>query len=494
MNFLRLHISKLSEIKFVKDLILLSIIITVWFLIWSSIGVEAKSILYFGNNIVENINFIRINFPLFLSFLSSLFLIFIFFLKKKKLNINFLLLFYIYFLFQLIGLFFNSDVNFSIRNNFLVILGSGTLNLFLFLKFFKYENYSKILLTLSIFFCFCFVAFIFISNFNKMLESLAFSTFYSLSLPHDKLLENAYPRTTGLSRMFAVVNLFFVCFYLNFDFKKNKIFKYLIVIFIILIGSIIWGFQSRGTIISYISSILVIILFFENINRSKILNFFLILIIPILIFNGSSSVAKKIYLKNIDENIVNLKDSDLEDLTEEEKSKILKDKKKIKLIKETQIYSSRFLNEEIKTSGRTAIWRYALSNYDKEKLFGYGIQGDRFILGKKYANYGNNSSNVFIYFFLTGGYFSLIILFVILLRISFFSLKIYFKKDKEKIKNSFFFRLSFLILLFFCIRGLVENSYGLFSIDFLLVITSLFIIENLYNNSIDYKTFKIFNY
>ena len=30
---------------------------------------------------------------------------------------------------------------------------------------------------------------------------------------------------------------------------------------------------------------------------------------------------------------------------------------------------------------------------------------------------------------------------------------------------------------FFLIRGLVENSYGLFSIDFLLFTTSIFIIE-----------------
>ena len=44
-----------------------------------------------------------------------------------------------------------------------------------------------------------------------------------------------------------------------------------------------------------------------------------------------------------------------------------------------------------------------------------------------------------------------------------------------------------MLLIFFSVRGLVENSYGLFSIDFIFVISIIFIIENLYNKSMNLK-------
>ena len=55
-----------------------------------------------------------------------------------------------------------------------------------------------------------------------MSEYLAYSTFYSISLPHDRLLDNAYPRTTGLSRLFAVVNIFLIAFYLKINPNKKN--------------------------------------------------------------------------------------------------------------------------------------------------------------------------------------------------------------------------------------------------------------------------------
>ena len=89
-----------------------------------------------------------------------------------------------------------------------------------------------------------------------------------------------------------------------------------------------------------------------------------------------------------------------------------------------------------------------------------------------------------MYFFTSGGYFAIFVLVVILLRILIIFLKIYYQKNYTKIKDSFIFRLCFMLIIFFLIRGLVENSYGLFSIDFLLFTTSIFIIENLFNKSI----------
>ena len=153
-------------------------------------------------------------------------------------------------------------------------------------------------------------------------------------------------------------------------------------------------------------------------------------------------------------------------------------------IKGDPLYSNRFMKKSRITSGRIEIWQYVMANYEKEKIFGYGIQGDRFLLGKKYKSYGNNSSNVFMYFFISGGYFAIFVLIIILLRMLIIFLKIYLQESHRKTKDSFIFKLSLMLTIFFLIRGLVENSYGLFSIDFLLFITSIYIIENLFNKSI----------
>ncbi len=483
-----LHIINFLKKKSLTNLIILLILIIYWFTIWSSIGVEQNSILYLGNTISENINFLRINLSLLISLVSSFILLTILLLKIKKLNFfSIIFLFYLYFFFQLMGLIYNSDLDFTLGNSFLILLGVGSANIFLFLKLFEYENYSKILLYLCIFFCFLFMMFVIYSNLSKLLEYLAFSTFYSLSLPHDRLFDNAYPRTTGLSRMLALVNITLIVFYLNLNNKNKKIIGFTTLIFIIIFGSIIWGFQSRGTIISYFSALLIVIILFKNTNLLKIINLFLFFILPIIVFQGASKISKNIYLEKL--NIKNLESVKIENYKE---YKDYKDKlEKINKLKKNKLYSNRFLKEEYITSGRLDIWKYALSNYDKKKIFGYGIQADRYILQGKYKNYGNNSSNVFLYFFLSGGYFSLILVFFILLRIYYLSFKIYFFKKNDAIKNSFIFKVCLLFTIFFSVRGLVENSYGLFSIDYLFTITSFFIIENLLNKKISINTFKI---
>ena len=91
----------------------------------------------------------------------------------------------------------------------------------------------------------------------------------------------------------------------------------------------------------------------------------------------------------------------------------------------------------------------------------------------------------FCIFFLTGGYFALLILIIIFTRTYFIFGKILFERKILKQKNSFIFKVCFLVINFFSCRGLVENSFGLFSVDFLIVILCLFITNELYNNKID---------
>ena len=95
--------------------------------------------------------------------------------------------------------------------------------------------------------------------------------------------------------------------------------------------------------------------------------------------------------------------------------------------------------------------------------------------------YGNNSSNAAIYALLSGGYLSIICIILIYfyftyLFLSFYKRKLFKFNFQLNYKNSLVV-ISMIFSTFFMIRSLVENSFSLFSIDFLITILSLFVIE-----------------
>jgi O-antigen ligase len=147
---------------------------------------------------------------------------------------------------------------------------------------------------------------------------------------------------------------------------------------------------------------------------------------------------------------------------------------------------------ETHSSGRIELWTYSIKENDYSKIFGYGIQGDRFFLKKfeKSKIYGNNSSNIFIYTLLSGGVIS-----VIILLLFYFELFNFFLKNRKKIffkNNSLYFNFSIVCLVFLLIRSNFENSFGLFSLDFLIMYLSLmYIIKILQNFKIQMRNIKI---
>ena len=288
-----------------------------WFFLWGSINVEPKWIKFFGENFIGTINSVRISIPLILSVIT--FGIIFLLIKMKVVKIdglnNIIFIFYIYFLFQIFGLLFNKNVDFSLGNNFLIILGIGTINVFFIMKIFSYQNYSKLLLFFTFFFCLIFISFIVYLNFFKLTEYLAFSTFYSISRPNDILFGSAYPRSTGLSRICAILAIILFALYMSL--RGNK-FSYKFIIFILLtfFSVFIWGFQSRGTILSFSVSIILSILFFGYGIKERLINICLILILPVLIFNQISQIAKNYFFNKYldDSKIVIDKNADIDDI------------------------------------------------------------------------------------------------------------------------------------------------------------------------------------
>jgi O-antigen ligase len=439
-----------------------------WLSLWLSLGITPNNLNYNFNKYVDIVNFFRVYTPLFFSF----FFLFIISIKYFKLKINYKKkftitnLFIIYFLFQVIGLCQNNLVEFNIQNLYLVILGFTVIEIIILNQFLdtnknlKYLLYSGLIiciLTSSYFFIFSFIdqkAYSFYEIFSISLRS-----YYDFNLDQKFILESITPRSTGISRAFGLINVLIIIYLI---FSKKKI--YFLYILSIIYTSLIWLLQSRGSILIFFTTTILIIYLTKKFNlKKKLLIFFYLIILPIILseiflflgktlnsnYNNSMSITKQI----------------------DEHTKL-----------------NRIINENT-TSGRIEIWNEALKRFDKNKIFGYGPQGDRFLLSHSEIEkkFYNNSSNALIYSFLSGGYFGIIAMLLIYLNVL---LKIYICLNKIKIfnnNNEITLKISVCYIIFFTTRSLFENSFSVFSIDFILFFLSGAYIENYLKKITTYK-------
>jgi O-antigen ligase len=417
------------------------ILLSGWILIIFSLGAKPP-ILYFDKNyFFQSLESFRITFAIVISFIFFLYNL------KKIIKLKFLFFFVLYFAFQVIGLYQNKEANFNLDNLYLIVLSLGAIGIIASLtsknKILEVFLYTLIAITFTVS----------IILLGKALVDEEFKTIYLYTAisPSKIIFENtdlSYPRITGIARSLAVANILIIIFFL-----KEKIFKYRIALIALAacIGIVIWSAQSRGAILCYFSVLFIILFLYRE---KKILNkifFFLILfILPIT----TLSIAN-IFYKNI--------------IAKEDQ--FSSDGKQV-----PPTFETRFTQLKFNNSGRTDLWFNSLTLYNKNKIFGYGPQGDRFLLPLSGPEgFGNNVSNGYIYSFLSGGYPGLIIFITITINIflvvykNLFLTKIFNNNNNDSIK------IATMILIFFLIRVLFENSYALFSIDFLLILISFFI-------------------
>ena len=430
-----------------KQKIFSFLFILYWLTLWFSINASLHeaheggvlytfSLINFSENIIRSVNYSRIILPLIFTSLIITYFIFIIIFKKEKINKVYLFIILIFFS-QIIGLYFNEERNFSTFNTYLPFFCIGTVCLFALNDQIQIKNTIKYFFLIEILILFLVFVTILSLKINE-LENLNFNSLFSER--DNNIFNNNNPRITGLSRTLAMINLFLIVYIFSL---KQFFFKLFLLILTSFFSILLLLMEARGTLLSYFIALFFIIIFLTKYEAIFKIKYFLLLIIfPIILF---------IFIFNSTEN-----------------KNLPKDNNKI--------FNSRIISPN--TSGRLDTWTYIFKNYEYKKIFGYGPQGDRFFL-KNYPNknnYGDNSSNILAYTMLSGGIVAVFIWCLVFFEI----MKIFIKN-----KNNFFFNMknfylnfSITCIVFFSIRSLVENSFGLFGIDFLMIFLSIVYILN----------------
>jgi hypothetical protein len=287
--------------------------------------------------------------------------------------------------------------------------------------------------------------------------------------PKEVLLNNILPRTTGLSRSLAIINIFLIIIFLYYI-KKNLL-KIITLISIVALSIIIWGIQARGSILIFAIVTTTIIFFIKKINlKNKIFYLFIFFAVPVVLYQCV------IFYTITTRNYSTIPASHEKIYKYENNTFFLNGYFQTN----KEIFKNSRLVKDNSSSGRTTLWKTVINKYNKTKIFGYGPQADRFLLNNIYdlEGWGTNVSNAMIYSFACGGYIALLIFIIINLKIA---QNLYICVFKKKIfQNDGFIniKLSTSFILFFWMRSVIENSFAVFSIDFLLFSCSYLVIEN----------------
>lgn len=443
-----------------------------WILIWLSIGIDPEFftniLIKFRNEETIHFNEILKTIRIVLPIIISIFVI-IFNLRNIK-NI-----FYNYFF---------KNITFSLLNIFLIIklianLYTDNPNINIFWIYIAWisifvialldnENsknlqYAKYISLIILFLVFLKFTYPLATNFF-----LSSTSVYNL-WPKVYSFDFDVPRPTGLSRTALVIYSFVLVIFYN----SNKYYK-LNLFLLLFLGSWIYFLQSR-TIVFLFFLFNFLALYLNNVYNIKFIlrNILLLIILPLSIFYGANFLKVEL-LKN--DKYVKWMSEIKPDQNEKE---ILRRQRFIKeelipglKVKDVEIF--RDVDPRSFTSFRTLHWKQIVSEVRSSPIIGYGAKGDRFLINQ-------SASSLYFYALSSSGYIGLIIILIISLRYMYLLIYLFFyerifKNEKKILVSS----ASFIIMLVF-LRGILETSFGIFSIDYCLFVICSLIIENEYN-------------
>ena len=140
------------------------------------------------------------------------------------------------------------------------------------------------------------------------------------------------------------------------------------------------------------------------------------------------------------------------------------------IFEEKKIMITRKVDPATFSSGRTNYWKNIIKNNERY-LIGNGFLGDRLLIN------GNNASNILFYTYASSGLFGTLLILILILRSFYISFDLMFFKKVDLEKKNLILICSIFYLGFLIFRGMSENSFAVFSIDLIIFLQSLFIVE-----------------
>ncbi len=404
---------------------------------WFSISTSFYDIVYFvkkeDTNLNTIINFLR----QFLNLIIFPILVITFLKKLRHINFKNELLFIsalLYFLFQIPGLLFTDN---SFANIIYIVSALNILFIFVLVNIYFDEKKYLIFFYVTI----LMLTLITVLNYKTFVNffySESSYTLYTFFNSSETFFGKQSPRSTGSSRTLLLLMIItFLVF--NKVLKKSNFLKMTIYFSI---STFILLFQSRTTIVLLITFILMNYIYEKNFSIRETLKYLITYILMPLIFLYSLLIFKQVIH---DKNILN---------------SFFKQSINKSISQVTDNFQ-RPIDPETYSSGRFNDWKEILSKIDKSIVYGYGAQGDRFLINQTASNgiiYSISSSGIlgtisFIFF-------------------SIFSIWIVSKKLFENYKSRIsIVNYSSIIVILILLRSLLESSYAVFSIDLIVIYT-----------------------
>ena len=418
-----------------------------WIFLWGTLSFNpetfknAKAFDFSLINYKEIISLIRGSSTIVFGIILSIFLI----LNLKKINFlkKNLFLFYLFFLIFFLQALPYFQYDLSVYN--LYFLYNSVLALIILILTTKYstKNEMKIIMYINLSFltiiCIYFGSEYFFNYFYFK------NSFYSLwGVIDTNTMNFEIPRPTGLSRSFLIIYIFIT--YINFETKKFLIFKKILqiisIVFIILLS-------SRSTIFLLIFVIFLDLLLIRR-NKINLYNtiiyklIFPMILVFLIIFFKSMNFEKN---KSQDSEFLSQNSTfNLQNLRKYEKYDPSKPKTDF-------------------SSGRLEDWKN-LIKLNKNFFLGYGVMGDRFLISQ-------SASNGILYTYASAGFIGALFFVFLSIMILLNSLKIIFINLTKSNKFELISAISIIIIL---MRSVLETSYAVFGIDFLILSSSLAIL------------------
>ena len=421
------------------------------------------------SSFITLVNFVRMLGPIFVLFFIIFFFLNIKILKKIILNTN-VILAALFFLIQIISYFAYNKTNI----NFIYYPAASLIFLLFLTVFNSKKNFGTLDYAMSILIVLlminCSIVIFYVVKelyFDMSLNSFSYSYYNSLTLdPSSRFFDNASPRSTGIARQLLLINIFYF-FYSHII--KNIGYK-LFAFFLIFSSSyFIFAFQSR-TSVYFLLIFYIFFLFLLNKYdlKIKILYFIIFLLLPFTLSNYEKSIKNEIIVNNPYFKQYEFLKSPDQSLKSPDQSLKSLDHLAVKN-KEYAHMSNRILAKS--TSGRMELWKKAIKFFEQRPFLGYGPQADRYLLNE-------NVSNVFLYTLLCGGILGFSVLFILILNLIFIIYRLIFNYKVFKYKSPTTVKVSIIFLIYLLLRGLVENTFSVYSIDFIVFSISYTILNN----------------